>query len=421
MGYGSATPLPIDGASRVAPARAGGEVPHYDWRSSFSHSSNPVRSGVRTGKAGTGTVKRTAVRGLEGWLSRELGEPVCIESAERVGGGTGREIWKVAVTIVRNGEPRRLLRLVRGETAPGSETGLSRAGEFAVLRAAHEAGVLVPRPLLLCDDADVFVAPFFVTEFVQAKVNTEPTDGDSGGRGGMFPLLRASSGETPGPSTLGCGLPNPDIAAQWGREIAKLHRITPQQAPLRALNEAPREVHGTRIDRYRRRLDMLGDPQPVLEWVMRQLERNAPEGTGTVLCHGAPGASSCVVEDDELVAILDWQWSRWSDPYEDIGEYCATCRRLALPRHDGTVDTARSGFFDGYRQESRRNINGDMVRYWEVMATLGRAVAALEQGHRFVAGGEGSVELALRSRRVAEMEIDLLAETDRLAMEHAHA
>ena len=61
------------------------------------------------------------------------------------------------------------------------------------------------------------------------------------------------------------------------------------------------------------------------------------------------------------------------------------------------------------------------MRYWEVMAILGRAVAALEHGHRFAAGGARSLELALTGRRVAEMEIDLLVETDRLAMERAHA
>ena len=161
--------MPIDGAWRVAPAHAGGEVSHHDWHSRSSHSSNPVRSGVRIGKAGTGALKRTAVQGLEAWLSRELGEPARIESAEQVGGGTGREIWKVAVTNAHHGKPHRLLRLVRGETSPGSETGLSRAGEFAVLRAAQEAGLLVPRPLLLCEDTDVFGASFFITQFVRAK------------------------------------------------------------------------------------------------------------------------------------------------------------------------------------------------------------------------------------------------------------
>ena len=363
----------------------------------------------------------TGVRRLERWLSRELGEPVRIESAERVGGGTGREIWKVAVTNAHLGTSRRRLRFVRGETSPSSEAGLSRAGEFAVLRAAHEAGVLVPRPLLLCEDAGVFGAPFFVTDFAGASGNAEPSERDSGEGDGTFPLLRVSPGENPGPSTLGCGLPDPDVAAQWGREIAKLHRITPRHTHRRVSSEIPGAEHAARIDRFRRRLDMLGDPQPVLEWVMRQLERNAPERAGTVLCHGAAGDPSCVVDDGKLLAILDWRWSRWGDPYEDIGDHCAACRRLAPLQHDGTADTARTGFLDGYRQESRRNINGDMVRFWEVMATLGRAVTALEQGHRFAAGREVSIEVALQSRRVAEMEIDLLAETDRLAMERAHA
>ena len=81
----------------------------------------------------------------------------------------------------------------------------------------------------------------------------------------------------------------------------------------------------------------------------------------------------------------------------------------------------RVGFLDGYRGLSGLDIDEDLVRYWEVMATLGRAVCSLEHGHRFVAGGERAVELALIGRRVAELEIDLLGETDRLAMERAHA
>ena len=154
---------------------------------------------------------------------------------------------------------------------------------------------------------------------------------------------------------------------------------------------------------------------------MRQLERNAPEGAGTVLCHGAPGAGSCVVDDGKLMAILDWEGSRWGDPYEDIGEFSAECRRFASRYQEGGHTAPRTAFLDGYREISGLDIDEHLVRYWEVMATLGRAVAALEHGHRFVAGGERSIELALTGRRVAEMEIDLLVETDRLAVERVHA
>ena len=225
----------------------------------------------------------------------------------------------------------------------------------------------------------------------------------------------------PSPSVDDRRVQRPELAAQLGRELAKLHRITPPHPGLGFLDSAPSDLPAARIDRFRRRLDAMGDPQPVLEWTMRQLERNAPEGAGTVLCHGAPHAGSGFLDDRGALAILDWARSRWGDPYEDIGEFCAECRRYFAGHTEGGSGAPRTGFLDAYREISGLDIDEDLVRYWEVMATLGRAVAALEHGHRFVAGGERSIELALTGRRVAEMEIDLLVETDRLAMERAHA
>ena len=217
------------------------------------------------------------------------------------------------------------------------------------------------------------------------------------------------------------GLSDPEVARQWGEELARLHRITPQHAPSGFPPKLPRESLDMRFSRFRRRLDAIGDPQPVLEWIMRQLERKAPEGAGTVLCHGAPDYSGCVVDNGKLLAILDWQWSRWGDPHEDLGEACAACRRYVLARSESATDTAKRALLAGYGEHSPLEIDEDLLRYRELVATLGRAVAVLEQGHRFVPDGEISIELALQSRRVAELEIDLLAETDRLAMEHAHA
>ena len=212
-----------------------------------------------------------------------------------------------------------------------------------------------------------------------------------------------------------------ELAAQLGRELAKLHRITPPHPGLGFLDPAPIDLPKERIDRFRRRLDAIGDPQPLLEWTMRQLERNAPTSAGTVLCHGAPHAGSWLSDDWGALAIIDWERSRWGDPYEDIGGFCGECRREGSRHREDASGVSRTGFLDGYREISGLDLDEDCVRYWEVMAIVSRAVAALEHGHRFAAGGERSVELALTGRRVAEMEIDLLVETDRLAMERAHA
>jgi len=332
-------------------------------------------------------LNRDAAQRLEAWLSRALGEPVHVESTEKPGDGAAREARAIVVTTSGGEQPRRYLRIAGGEAPPAREDDRARYEEFALLCAAHDAGVHVPRPLVLCEDPGVLGASFFVTDDISA-------------RGGW--------------------LQHPGLAAQPGRELAKLHRITPPHPRLEFLDPAPDDLPAARIDRFRTRLDAIGDPQPVLEWTMRQLERGAPEGAGTVLCHGAPRPGSRLVDDRGALAILDRERCRWGDPYEDIGEFCAECRRYFAgnPEGDGP---SRTGFLDGYRDISGLDIDEDLVRYWEVMATLGRAVAALEHGHRFVAGGERSVELALTGRRVAEMEIDLLVETDRIAMERTHA
>ena len=406
-------------------------------------------------------MNRDTARRLEVWLSRTLGEPVRVDRTQNPGDGAAPETralapenWGIVATAGDGERPRRYLRIVGGEAPSGRECTRTRREEFALLRAAHDAGVRVPRPLVLCEDADVLGAPFFVTDSVGQSESENRLAGSSPDGAGNFvdsptpggrpnrdarrnpnracgteqpmpPDLRtqpdASEECGPGRCTRGSWIQLPELAAQWGRELAKLHRITPPHLGLDFLHPAPSDLPAARIDRFRRRLDAIGDPQPVLEWAMRQLERNAPKGAGTVLCHGAPRAESGVVVDGGALAVLDWQGYRWGDPYEDIGAFCAECRRH-VSRHpeDGSA-ASRFGFLDGYREISGLDIDEDLGSYWQVMATVGHAVAALEHGYRFVAGGERSVELALAGRRVAEMEIDLLVDTDRLAMERTHA
>ena len=399
-------------------------------------------------------MNRDAAQRLEAWLSRALGEPVRVESVEKPQAGSARGTRAVVVATPGCEEPRRCLRLVGGEISPAREGGRARSEEFALLRAAHDAGVRVVRPVALCEDAGVLGGPFFVTDSDRETENGMRPSGGSGGSAGIFEISpppgrqpdrgarqspdrrratelpmasdsrpQPDAGEQcdPGPSAGGGWMQRPEAAARLGRELAKLHRITPPHPGLGFLDPAPSDLPAARIDRFRRRLDAVGDPQPVLEWAMRHLERNAPEGAGTVLCRGAPRAPSGLLEDGGTLSILDREGCRWGDPYEDIGEFCAQWRRRDSCDREGGDGAPRSGFLDGYREVSGLDLDEDVVRYWEVMAILGRAVGALEHGHRFAAGGERSVELALTGRRVAEMEIDLLAETDRLAMERAHA
>ena len=379
----------------------------------------------------------------------------CVESPEEPGDGSEGATWTVVATAGGGGgQSRRHVRVLGGEVSSGRRGNRTRCEQFALLRAAYDAGVRVLRPLALCEDAGVLGAPFLVTDFDWETETGKRPPGDYGDSAGIpehspsprpQPVRvvhrssdRGRATEQPMPSDARprpdavekCGpdapsrggwLRRPELAAQLGRELATLHRITPPHPGLGFLDPEPDDLSAERIDGFRERLDAMGDPQPLLEWVMRQLERNAPESAGTVLCHGPPRAGVRLADDRGALATLEWDGWRWGDPHEDIGEFCAECRRYFAGRPQDGSGAARVGFLDGYRDLSGLDVNENLVRYWEVMATLGRAVCSLEHGHRFAAGGERAVELALTGRRVAEFEIDLLAETDRLAMERAHA
>ena len=72
---------------------------------------------------------------------------------------------------------------------------------------------------------------------------------------------------------------------------------------------------------------------------------------------------------------------------------------------------SRAAFYGGYRRASGREIDPARVYYWEVFAHLRWAVIALQQGDRYLRGGERSLDLALTGRRPPEMEYELLRMT----------
>jgi aminoglycoside phosphotransferase (APT) family kinase protein len=341
---------------------------------------------------------RERLKRFEAWLTREFGAPVKIESVERLTGGAIQENWKVAAQVSAGKHAGDHVWVVRTDAPSAVETSHSRADEFDLLRAAHDTGVLVARPRFLCHDRGVLGAPFFATDFVAGTAQARRIVRD------------------PEIGTFG-----PLLARQLGRELGKLHAITPPRADLAFLGHPPDNAWEARIETYRGYLDAIGDPQPTLEWVMRLLQRNAPPGAGVVLCHGDFRTGNYMVDAGNLTAILDWEFAQWGDPYEDIGWFCANCWRFGQSQREAGGIAAKADFLNGYRETSGIEIDQTVVQSWEVMATVKWAVIALQQGQRYVAGNETSLELALTGRMVPEMELDLLVQTDRLAMENGRA
>jgi aminoglycoside phosphotransferase (APT) family kinase protein len=319
---------------------------------------------------------------LARWLGVAAGAAdLRILALDKLSGGAIQENWGLTVEI--GGEIRDWV--LRTDAPSGVSTSHGRAQEFALLEAAHDAGVTVPEPRYLCTDALVFGKPFYV----MARV---------AGRAEGHILVRDAAVAAAGDA----------LVERLGRELARIHAIRPPRDDLAflALPDGPPALW--RIATYRRYLDDMPDPNPPLEYALRWLERHAPEGGEITLCHSDFRTGNIMIDDARITGILDWEFAGWSDPMEDIAWFCARCWRFgAWDREAGGIGS-REAFYRGYEAQSGRTIDRAVIPYWEVMGAVRWAVIALQQGERHLTGGEESLELALTGLRAPEMELDAL-------------
>ncbi|SIR58730.1 Predicted kinase, aminoglycoside phosphotransferase (APT) family [Aromatoleum tolulyticum] len=326
---------------------------------------------------------------LEGFIRRKAGaDRVAITQAALLSGGSIQENWLVRAELAGGNQGSELDVVVRTDAPSGVAGSHTRAEEFALLTAAFDAGVSVPEPLWMCHDADVIGRQFFVMRRVQGVaashvVSREPRYG--GDRGQLLERL--------------------------GAELARIHSIRPPRSDLAFLPavEGSPALHNVR--RLRGYLDKHHTPYPALEWGLRWLERNAPPRGEVVLCHRDFRTGNYMVDENGLTGILDWEFSGWGDPLEDVGWFCAKCWRFGGKGEAGGIG-AREDFYRGYASVSGRRLDAENIHYWEVMAHLNWAVIAIQQAERHMSGEETSLMLALTGHIVPELEYEILMMTE---------
>lgn len=326
-------------------------------------------------------------------------DSVEILQLKRLTGGAIQENYALEVDI-RGGSPSGRQSLVLRSDSPSQvSVSLTRAQEFTVLQAAFSAGVTVPEPLWLCEDNAVIGKPFYIMRKVAGSASARE-------------LVHQPMSDTVREA----------LVERLGAELARLHRVKPPVAALGFLPIPEQPAALARVALYRQYLDALPEPQPVIEWGLRWLERNAPAQTMITLCHCDYRTGNYMVDGADVTGILDWEFTSWSDPYEDLGWFCARCWRFgAWDREAGGLGR-RETFYRGYQSVSGQAVDAALVAYWEVMAPVRWAIIALQQAQRHRSGEQASLELALTGRMVPEMELDVLMEIDRIEkQEIAHA
>ncbi|WPZ32884.1 phosphotransferase family protein [Thalassobaculum sp. OXR-137] len=328
------------------------------------------------------------IAALSAWMSDRLDAArVELSAPSKMSGGAIQENWKLDAEVTGGAHDGRLALVLRTDAPSGVSVSHPRAHEFALLQAAFAAGATVPEPLALDETGTVLGKPFYLMRRAAGTANPRALSRDTA----LDPH-------------------RPDLTAAIGRELARIHSITPPRPDLAFLPQDPRPPVARRLDEFRSQLDALPEAYPALEWAIRWLEMNAPASAATVLGHGDFRCGNIMADGATVTAVLDWEFAGWSDPMEDVGWICARCWRF------GVDDRIVGGIGDlvdfrrGYEAEAGHSLEWDQVAFWEVLATVRWAIIALHQGERHLSGEEMSMELALTGRKAVEMEFDVLTQ-----------
>ncbi len=296
-----------------------------------------------------------------GELSERLG--LRVQSMRLVAGGASKEAWAVDV----DGSTL-LVRRAGGGVI--HEQTLSLEHEFAVLQAAFEAGVRVPRPVAylgLLAGREAFAMERVEGETIGRRIVKSPPAG--------LPL-------------------------QLADELAKVHGIPAERLPFLC--------SGDLLDRFEGELDAVGEPHPAIEYGLLWLRERRPSPLPDVVSHGDFRIGNVVVSERGLEYLLDWEFAHLSDPREDVAWPLVRAWRFG-------ADELRLGgigvvepYLDRYNELTGRTVSVEELLWWEVLGNVKWAVGALAQCRRHLSGLERSVELAVLGRLAAEMEYELL-------------
>jgi aminoglycoside phosphotransferase (APT) family kinase protein len=311
---------------------------------------------------------------LQPHLSAILGREVEPSEPVLLAGGASKEAWAVDA-----GGERLLVRRAAGGVI--HKHTLSLADEFEVLRAAHEAGVKVPRPY-------GYIA-------------------DLGGREAF--VMERLEGETIGRRIVR----RDELAAarrvlpvQMAEELAKIHAVPLSRLPF---------LRETRVEGMVEELDEVGEPHPAIELGLWWLRENRPPARSAVVVHGDYRVGNLVVGERGLVGVLDWEFAHVDDPARDVAFSLVRAWRFGVPekRLGGVGDV--EPYLARYNELTGFDVRPEELDYWELAGNVAWAIGCLTQAQRHLTGQDRSVELAILGRLGVEVEYEICRLLERVA------
>ncbi|MGK5520461.1 phosphotransferase family protein [Micromonospora sp. URMC 107] len=173
------------------------------------------------------------------------------------------------------------------------------AREYRVISALAPTDVPVPEALLLCEDADVIGAPFYLMQRVRGEVFRTRAQTD--------PLTAGQRRE---------------LAMAMMDTLAALHAVEPASVGLADFGR-PEGYLARQVRRWAGQLDRSRSrPLPGIEELRDLLAGTAPEGANAGrIVHGDYRLDNLLATVDPVAvrAVLDWEMATLGDPLADLG------------------------------------------------------------------------------------------------------
>ncbi len=178
--------------------------------------------------------------------------------------------------------------------------------EFRVLKALEHTSVPTPKPILYCDDDTVIGSAFYIMEFVEGRILTDP-------------LLSAS---TP--------IERAALYDSMNQTLAELHMVDWRAAGLDDYGKAE-GYFARQIARWQKQYEAARiEPIPDLDALLAWLLLNIPADESAAIAHGDFRIGNLVFHPREprVVAVLDWELSTIGHPFADLAYNCMTYHLL---------------------------------------------------------------------------------------------
>lgn len=335
----------------AAGALAGG---HTDWRAeqaALDQFENALQATSR--RADTAAPAQAAVEpaALQAYFEAQQGQLAVgdVLSVAQIPGGYSKDTWRIATSRGIQGHQRLVLRCDL-PFGPGENT---VSDEVEVLNALQAAGLPVPPVLWHSRDTSAVGQPFL-----------------------LFPELS-------GQAIMGDWTAPPDVRKRLlldlARVMARLHSVpaldllSPGERSL-APAELVRRYVASWQDKWQHRQVL---PSSLMDTAYQWLLDNVPEDLDAVsIVHGDISMRNTLIHDQQLVALLDWEFWHPGDPLEDLSYF----RLVAEPWIDWNEFMAEYLAAGGPAWDERR------ANYYAVWRSVRNATTTTTAWHGFLSG-----------------------------------